>query len=410
MSARVELKEIFEGKSIILEEEVVEAGKVVKPMKIGGVASKGNVFNKNGRYYSTGLWETEAKRLMPLVEAGKFLGELDHPDDGKSRLSRTAIKYTKLFTEGDLFKFEADVLETHAGKDLKAVLRGGASVDISTRGFGSTKRQKVDGQEGEIVQKDFELVAIDAVAGHSNLDAEINYFQESKQGGSDMDLEKFKKDHPDLVEAIVKETEERVRKEVTKEVTDKLTNEFENKILDEIAKNRDDIVKEVTAEVKENLVPKYEEFESMLGEIADIVKDFIGESQDGPPQKDEQVSKLEARLDAVEKERNKLREDLGKATEKIDRQEVKEHLEEVLKNEPFKAVLKERLGSCKTKEEVDQRIEEEKSYVNKIVQLKETPSGTGHVDDQDDADKKKKQLTEDEKLKRKQQRLAGIAV
>ena len=180
-----ELKEVYRGKLVLLEDEKIEEGKVVKPMLIGGVATQGNVGNENTRYYRTETWGRQCEVKQEVIKSGKLLGELDHPDDGKSRLEKTSVRYTKLEMDGDYMNFEAAVLETPSGDTLKALLRGGVGVDISTRGFGSTKKETIDGKEWEVVQDDYELAGIDQVVGHSNLSAEIQYYQEKANNGEE---------------------------------------------------------------------------------------------------------------------------------------------------------------------------------------------------------------------------------
>ena len=398
------LVETMQCKWTIVQEEQSSEGKIVTPMQIGGTASKGNATNENKRHYKTSLWKREAKRLQDDVGRGKFLGELDHPIDGKSRLK--AMKFTKLFMDGDYLKFEAEVLETLAGKDLKALIRGGVEVDVSTRGFGSTKEKKISGSTVDDVQDDYELAGIDAVSGHSNLEAEIEYFKERKnnlKGGDEMKIDELKKEHPELYAQVVKETEDRV----TKEVTEKLTKDFEDKVIDEIAKTRTEMTEEITASVKEELMPEHEENQAKLVEVADIVSDFIeGSSGNTPDEKDEKLQAMEQKLDAATSKFETLDDDLKTAQGLIAKSEVKEYLDETLKNEPFKAVLKKRLEDCKTKEDVDKRLPEEKDYVQKIIQENETPSGKGEALNEDEKDKTSKD--EHDELEQRQRRLAGV--
>ena len=404
MNKRIPLDETTECKwNILEEEELSEKGKIVKPMRIAGIASRGNVVNENGRHYKTALFERESKRLQDSVERGSFVGELDHPKDGKSRLEKNAIRYTSLFMDGDYMKFEGDVLDTFAGKDLKANIRGGVAVDISTRGFGSSKKTKINGSMVDDIQDDYELTGIDAVSGHSNLEAEINYFKEKKEGGSDMKLDELKKEYPELVTEIEKAVESRVKKEVT----DDLTAKFEDKILDEISKTRTEMTEEITASVKEELMPEHEENQTKLAEIADILGDLV-ESSDkkDPDKKDEELQTLKDRLTESNTKMDKLGTDLKEAQGKIDQSEVKDYLDETLRNEPFKVVLKERLGVCLTKEEVDKQLPIEKEYVQKIVQENKNPAGSGKVIDEDKSDEDTKAQL-DETLKR-QRRLAGL--
>ena len=380
-------------------------GKIVKPMKIGGIASKGNIKNENKRYYKTSLWERESKKLQDAVTKGKFLGELDHPPDGKSKLEKTAIKYTNLFMDGDYLKYEAEVIDNEPGRNLKALLRAKVSVDISTRGFGSTKEEKIDGSMADVVQDDYELAAIDAVSGHSNLEAEIEYFKEKKdnlKGGDKMKIDELKEKYPELVAQLVKEAEDRVREEVT----EKLTKDFEDKILDEISKTRAEMTDEITATVKEELMPEYEENQVKLAEIADIVKDLIEGSKETPDAKDEKLQAVETKLDEVTTKFKALGDELADAQGKIAQGEVKDYLDEVLKNEPFKVTLKKRLADCKTKEDVDKRLPDEKDYVQTIIQENKKPAGKGEIHDDDTTDKETKEKL-DENVKR-QQRLAGV--
>lgn len=393
---------------ILEEEELSEKGKIVKPMKIAGIASKGNMVNENGRHYKTGLFERESRRLQDAVSKGSFVGELDHPQDGKARLEKNAIRYTKLFMDGDYLKFEGNVLDTFAGKDLKANIRGKVAVDVSTRGFGSSKKVKINGLMVDDIQDDYELTGIDAVSGHSNLEAEINYFKEKKtdlrEGGSDMKLDELKLKYPELVAQIIKEAED--RKAV--EVTDKLTKDFEDKILDEIAKTRTDMTEEITASVKEELLPEHEESQAKLSEIADILGDlFEGAGKEKKPdEKDEELKDLKDQLTESNKKIDEIGKELKEAKGKIDKGDVKDYLDEVLKNEPFKVVLKERLACCLTKEEVDSQLPKEKDYVQKIVQENKSPNGKGKVLNEDEKDKNEKTAL-DETIK-KQRRLAGL--
>ncbi|MCK5615135.1 hypothetical protein KAR91_75425 [Candidatus Pacearchaeota archaeon] len=392
----------------VLEEEQLSEGKIVKPMRIGGIASKGNVSNENDRYYKTSLFERESNRLANDVGNGRMVGELDHPKDGQGRLEKNAMKFTKLFMDGDYMKFEAEVLETFHGKELKANLKGGVAVDISTRGFGSTKKEKIDGKMVDVIQEDYELVAIDAVSGHSNLDAEIQYFKEKAEtiqnGGDEMKLEELNKKYPELVAAITEEVETRVRKEVT----DDLTTKFEAKVIDEIASTRKDMTDEITEKVKTELLPEYEENQVKLAEIADIVGALI-ESNDTnktPDEKDERIKALGENLAESDKKLDKLGTELKEARTLIDKSDVTSYLDEALKNEPFKVMLKERLSLCITKKEVDEQLPKERNYVNKILNDSKNPKGKGRVLDSDEDDENTKDQLDE--AKRKQRRLAGI--
>lgn len=115
----------------------------------------------NGRFYRHNIWEGNITRLRPRLEEKKVLGELDHPNDGRTSLQRASHVITDLRLEGDRVLGEAEILDTAKGRDLKAILAAGVPVGISSRGFGSTK----PGKDGiEEVQDDYKLVTFDFVA------------------------------------------------------------------------------------------------------------------------------------------------------------------------------------------------------------------------------------------------------
>lgn len=218
-----------------------------------------------------------------------------------------------------------------------------------------------------------------------------------------MKLDELKVKYPELVTEIENAVESRVRKEVT----DDLTAKFEDKVLDEISKTRTEMTEEITASVKDELMPEYEENQGKLVEIADIAGSLVEDSdKKTPDKKDEELQALKDQLGESNKKIDVLDADLKVAQGKIDQSGVKDHIDEVLKNEPFKVVLKERLSCCLTKEEVDKQLPVEKEYVQKIVQEDKNPAGKGKVLDEDKKDEDTKAQL-DEELKR-QRRLAGL--
>jgi hypothetical protein len=161
--------EIIQGRDLT---EVISIGeyKVIqedtgigKPKKIKLEGHFGNVDipTANGRSYPRSLWERELVKLAPVVESRSMYGELDHPSDGRTMLSRASHVITGLKIEGHQVIGTAEVLGTTAGKNLAALLEGGCKVGISSRGFGSTR----PGPKGEdVVQDDYKLVTFDLVA------------------------------------------------------------------------------------------------------------------------------------------------------------------------------------------------------------------------------------------------------
>jgi len=118
----------------------------------------------NGRIYSTKLMEREIKRLKEDLENRRVLGQLDHPQSGKSSLSLVSHVITDLWLEADgRVMGEAEILNTTTGRDLRALVEARIPVPVSSRGFGST-RPSSGKVEGEEVQDDFVLRTYDFVA------------------------------------------------------------------------------------------------------------------------------------------------------------------------------------------------------------------------------------------------------
>lgn len=128
--------------------------------RVEGVFQRSDVENANKRVYPRKLWEKELneKRIQEAVQNRAMYGELDHPADGKTKLSRVAHVITDLQLQPDgIVVGAAEVLEhTPNGQILKALFEAGTQVGISSRGSGSVNNG--------IVGEDFKLNTFDFVA------------------------------------------------------------------------------------------------------------------------------------------------------------------------------------------------------------------------------------------------------
>lgn len=145
-------------------EELNEDGKP-KKFKLKGIFQKSDTPNGNKRVYPRPVLEGAVESVSSIVNEGRMLGELDHPDDAKIHLDKVSHKVTKLYmnTDGTVIG-EAEVLNTPAGKILESLLQSGVKLGISSRGFGSTKEASNGLHE---VQKDYKLVTFDIVSDPS---------------------------------------------------------------------------------------------------------------------------------------------------------------------------------------------------------------------------------------------------
>lgn len=174
--------------------------------KARGVFALADTPTSNRRIYPRKIWEREIGKLSKAIEDRKLFGTLDHPEDGRTKLSEVSHIITKLVVDGKQVIGECEILDTIPGQNLKAIIKGGGKVGVSSRGVGST--QQVD--EGELVGDDYNLNTFDFVANPAEISAYPKMVVEEKlnqQGDTPMQLtEEMKK-------AITEETE-KVRAEM----------------------------------------------------------------------------------------------------------------------------------------------------------------------------------------------------
>ena len=160
--------------------QVSEASDGSGKVRVRGEFARCDAATQNGRVYSRSLFEREVGRLTKDLSARKVFGELDHPTDGRTLLTRVSHVITGLEVQEDgTVVGEADILDTSRGQDLKALLKSGCSVGVSSRGTGSTRTLK-DGKEE--VQEDYRLMTFDFVAEPADQTAYPKTFFESFSG------------------------------------------------------------------------------------------------------------------------------------------------------------------------------------------------------------------------------------
>lgn len=181
-------------------EQVADAKVKRGVMRIRGIATVGNVVNSKNEVYPTSIWQDNVPRLQEMLQAGKLVGESDHPADHRPSLDRTCMVYRSIWMDGDQMKFEADVLPTDpSGKNLQTLIQNGVSVDISSRGRGNrVKGDWVHPSSGEryqgvyVVQRGFRCDALDSVVAGASPGATITDYdaaQHSAQGAAEEELD-----------------------------------------------------------------------------------------------------------------------------------------------------------------------------------------------------------------------------
>lgn len=409
----VEQGRLLRGEAIFEEIEIIELSEAEQKeehpyrlLKLRGTASRGGVVNRNNRMYPTSVLNKAVEKAQSKIRRGKFVGELDHPEWGSGSLSGIAIKYTKLWMEGDYMRFEADVLPTEKGRQLETLLRSGIKPGISTRGYGSVDAREINGRRVLVVKDDYELAGIDAVLEESNQYAGISSFE--SKGGLEMELtvEKLRKDYPDLVKAIEDEVREAVKTEESKTIRADLEKEFEQKVASALEAKKESWMEEARKSVMES--DEVKQMKTIVDAVVEAVKPVLPaqtkEDLDAALKAENEtlkseVQKKDEKVNQLEQENKDLK---SKIEERETRDKVLAKVEEKVKGHRFESILRERLAECKTEEDVEKKFETEVKFIEKLVESKDVPKGTGEQDeDKDD------KPTLDE-VRQRQRALAGI--
>lgn len=249
-----------------------------------GLFAKADVETSNKRVYPSIVLDREIKKLQEDVKSRKVLGELDHPFDGKTKLSRASHIITNLEIDdkGNVFG-EAEILDTINGKNLKAIIESGAQVGVSSRGFGTVK--KSNGKN--LVQDDFSLQTFDFVANPAQKEAYPKIFLEAEGAspeGINESLATIEEDFPHLYD----EMKDRVRKELQSEVSEQVEKKVSEQRLLIEEETRKKLGSDASGEEGKKLV-------SVCEEIKKLVKPLLDDGK-GDDNKDKKIEDLERDL------------------------------------------------------------------------------------------------------------------
>ena len=134
-----------------------------------GICQRAGTKNGNGRVYRKETLQREVKNYQKAIQERRSLGELDHPDDSVINLKNASHLITKMWWDGDNVMGKIEVLDTPSGKILKALVKSGVKLGISSRGMGSVRQDR----DQTIVEDDFQLICFDMVSEPSTPDAYV---------------------------------------------------------------------------------------------------------------------------------------------------------------------------------------------------------------------------------------------
>lgn len=167
------ITELFEDVEHIAEESNGEKSHYIK-----GIFLQSAIKNRNGRMYPESVMDKEVGRyLKEVVQAGRAMGELGHPQGPQINLDRVSHVITELTKDGTNYIGKAKLTETPMGQTAKGLIKSGVKLGVSSRGLGSLKPNKDGIME---VQDDFRLAtAADIVADPSAPDAFVEGIMEN---------------------------------------------------------------------------------------------------------------------------------------------------------------------------------------------------------------------------------------
>jgi len=435
--------------------EVVTEGASIF-LKLKGVFSEADAVNSNRRVYPKKILAREVKKFQTKINQGKSLGKSYHPgfwDFGGGGAQNVAVRVLSLEMEGTLANGTLRVLDTVDGKDIQAIVDGGGRVGISSRGWGSSKREDWKNPKTgrvsknvSVIQDDFELETYDIVLT------------------------------PSVTKAMLKVSEQldSVRMKVEENVLED-NSAFEFNLEEGAAQVRvgtrsiNETVKPVSATFGDGTTYKYDSISGHWYEGAEIVlnekeeeqqeeieimdreklkKEFPdtysaierlgydeGKKSVGPVllDKDEHIAKKQKELDETKASLEKSEKDLAESKKTLDVTnqkykeldekfqasekskvaiEVKAFVDKRVTDSKFKSVIKDEdlpeLYACETKDKAGKAFDKFETYLTRITkQVSESLGGEGKLPipdalDESDKDKANKAYVEEQRA------LAGL--
>ena len=268
---------------------------------------------QNGRTYPRKIYEREVGKLKESIERRRGFGELDHPADGKTKLSRASHIITKLDIDPDgKVVGEAEILDTPNGRTLKAILAAGAEVGVSSRGFGSTVNQNGTQMVGE----DFVLRTFDFVADPAMKTAYPEIFAEDVE--YQFNATTLQNEFPELVQQLAEDIKadlsedaqttasaavEQALEQHTDKVREEMRESFERTLAKQLAEMREDVGRSLREEYEAD--PQRAGAIGVLGQIGELVAEFtqpVGEDayRDAIKAKDIEMAEQAERLEKME--------------------------------------------------------------------------------------------------------------
>ena len=331
-------------------------------VRVRGEFARAGQATENKRVYPKKVWEREITRLEKPMKERRVFGEIDHPLDGRTSLSRVSHIVTDMTLEDGILVGEAEILDTDKGRNLMALLKSECKIGVSSRGYGSTKSNE---KGEEVVQEDYRLVTFDFVADPADQTAYPEVFfegveiapmltkaqenQKAKAWAARIQADaKVAEDAADAAEAAEAAGDD--GNVDTKLDTDKLA----NAMLTKLAELRAEVREELRGEMLSD--PALAGSRSALDQIKSILRPFVlpEDAESVVKSKETEISRL--KKESIEKDLRikDLETENGKLAEAAKEAGYKLYLERQIAGDPDAELIKKVVGDVKTYENADE--------------------------------------------------------
>ena len=191
---------------------------------LGGTFTEFNIKNRNDRIYTAEKFLPHLDELLGRKsKLGVVYGEFDHPDVFDTSLSRVShtIESAYYVKETNVVKGEIRLLNTHWGKEAKALVDDGCPIFVSSRAAGITE------SDGTVTVK--KLFTYDAVAdpGFSSARMEVKSLNESLGFNESANFRVYDISDESKINELFKMNEDFVTKKQMVDYSNYLTEEIE---------------------------------------------------------------------------------------------------------------------------------------------------------------------------------------
>lgn len=153
---------------------------IPKKYYLTGPFAEAETINRNRRLYTLECLTNAVTKFLPMIEARRALGELNHPKDTPQVNPREASHVIEsLSWDNNICNGRARIMtEMPMGKIVRALMDENIQLGMSTRGLGSVAINKAGINE---VQKDYVINTVDIVSDPSGISCFVNGVMENAE-------------------------------------------------------------------------------------------------------------------------------------------------------------------------------------------------------------------------------------